>query len=102
MVRIQLEGNPLKTMRQNVRTGGTNVVKKYLQDRMDPKDRENIEKKVSTSFEKVSEGEFWGKILYEFTQAGELILRKMNLTHLDELVFEKNLRGLNVSENKIT
>jgi len=59
-----LEGNPLKTMRQNVRTGGTNVVKKYLQDRMDPKDRENIEKKVSTSFEKVSEGEFWGKILY--------------------------------------
>lgn len=37
LVRIQLEGNPLKTMRQNIRTGGPNVIKKYLQDRMDPK-----------------------------------------------------------------
>ena len=42
LVRIQLEGNPLKTMRQNIRTGGTNVVKKYLQDRMDPKEREKL------------------------------------------------------------
>ena len=46
-----------------MRTGGTNVVKKYLQDRMDPKERERIEKNVSSSFEKVSEGEFWGKII---------------------------------------
>ena len=39
LVRIQVEGNPLKTIRQNIRTGGTNVIKKYLQDKMDPKER---------------------------------------------------------------
>lgn len=26
----------------------------------------------------------------------------MELTHLDELVFEKNLKGINVTDNKIT
>ncbi len=60
----------MKTMRQNIRNGGTNVIKKYLQDKMDPKEKEKLEKSVSTSFEKVSEGEYWSKMLYEFTQGG--------------------------------
>lgn len=40
--------------------------------------------------------------MYEFTQSGELILRKMNLTALDEQVYEKNLKGINVTDNRIT
>jgi len=36
LVRIQIEGNPLKAIRQNIRVGGTNIVKKYLRDKMSP------------------------------------------------------------------
>lgn len=44
LVRLQLEGNPLKAIRQNIRAGGVNTIKKYLKDRMDPSNRDNIEK----------------------------------------------------------
>ena len=54
-----------------------------------------------STFEKVSDGEHWSKLLYEFCQNGELILRKMDLTELNYLVYEKDLRGINVSDNKI-
>jgi Leucine-rich repeat (LRR) protein len=36
LVRIQIEGNPLKSIRQNIKTGGTNIVKKYLRDKISP------------------------------------------------------------------
>lgn len=37
LVRIQLEGNPLKCIRQNLRTAGAEQLKKYLKERMDVK-----------------------------------------------------------------
>ena len=39
LVRIQVEATPLKTIRQSIRTGGTNVIKKYLKDKMDPNEK---------------------------------------------------------------
>lgn len=39
LVRMQIEGNPLKAIRQNVRAAGTNQLKNYLRDRMDVKQR---------------------------------------------------------------
>lgn len=35
LVRMQIEGNPLKAIRQNIRAAGTNQLKNYLKDRMD-------------------------------------------------------------------
>lgn len=49
LVRLQVEGNPLKAIRQNIRAGGVNAIKKYLKDRMDPNQRQNIEKKLIPS-----------------------------------------------------
>lgn len=42
LVRLQLEGNPLKAIRQNIRAGGVNQIKKYLKDRMDPNQRQHL------------------------------------------------------------
>ena len=36
LVRLQIEGNPLTSIRQNVRMSGTNQLKSYLRDKMDP------------------------------------------------------------------
>ena len=35
LVRITLDGNPLKCIRPNIRTGGSEVIKKYLKSRID-------------------------------------------------------------------
>jgi hypothetical protein len=40
-----VEGNPLKTIRQNIRNGGTNVLKKYLKDRMPPEEQSALAKR---------------------------------------------------------
>ena len=40
-------------------------------------------------------------MLQEFTLNGELVLRAMNIDELHELVFERDLRVLNVTSNKI-
>lgn len=100
LVRLQVEGNPLKAIRQNIRAGGVNAIKKYLKDRMDPGHRQNIEKKLIPSTE-VTPHEFWNKLLQEFTLNGELVLRAMNIDELHELVFERDLRVLNLTGNKI-
>ncbi len=42
LVRIQIEGNPLKAIRQNIRASGTNQLKNYLKDRMDASQRQNL------------------------------------------------------------
>lgn len=42
LVRLQIEGNPLKAIRQNIRASGTNLLKNYLRDRMDIKQREAL------------------------------------------------------------
>jgi Leucine-rich repeat (LRR) protein len=42
LVRIQIEGNPLRAIRQNLRTAGTNAIKKYLRDRIAPNQRESL------------------------------------------------------------
>lgn len=42
LVRLQVEGNPLKTIRQNIRNGGTNILKKYLKDRMPPEEQSQL------------------------------------------------------------
>lgn len=34
----------MKSIRQNVKTAGTNAIKKYLQDKMDPTDKAKLEK----------------------------------------------------------
>ena len=47
LVRMQIEGNPLKAIRQNVRVSGTNNLKNYLRDRMDVKQRSNLEKNLT-------------------------------------------------------
>jgi len=61
-----------------------------------------MEGKTGTSFEKVSEGEYWTKMIQEFNQGGELILKQLKLTELSPLVYaQQNLRGINVSDNKI-
>lgn len=78
LVRLQVEGNPLKAIRQNIRAGGVNAIKKYLKDRMDPNQRQNLEKKLVPSSE-VTPHEFWVKLLQEFTLNGELVLRNMNI-----------------------
>jgi Leucine-rich repeat (LRR) protein len=36
LVRINLEGNPLKCIRSNIKQGGAEVLKKYLKQRVDP------------------------------------------------------------------
>ena len=36
LVRLQIEGNPLTSIMQNVRMSGTNQLKSYLRDKMDP------------------------------------------------------------------
>ena len=36
LVRLQIEGNPLTSIRQDVRMSGTNQLKSYLRDKMDP------------------------------------------------------------------
>ena len=46
LVRIQIEGNPLKAIRQNIRASGTNQLKNYLKDRMDASQRQNLEKNL--------------------------------------------------------
>ena len=51
LVRLQVEGNPLKTIRQNIRNGGTNILKKYLKDRMPPEEKDVIETKQASTFE---------------------------------------------------
>lgn len=47
LVRMQIEGNPLKAIRQNIRAAGTNQLKNYLKDRMDVKQRQNLEKNIA-------------------------------------------------------
>ena len=47
LVRMQIEGNPLKAIRQNIRASGTNNLKNYLRDRMDAKQRQNLEKNLA-------------------------------------------------------
>jgi hypothetical protein len=102
LVRLQVEGNPLKAIRQNIRNGGTNVLKKYLKDRMAPEEQSALDKRFASTFEnQSSEKEYWLKLINEFTQAGELILRNMKLTEVDSLVYGKNLKGLNLSDNQI-
>ena len=42
LLRLQIEGNPLKAIRQNIRVGGVNQIKKYLKDRMDENQKQNL------------------------------------------------------------
>lgn len=44
LVRMQIEGNALKAIRQNIRAAGTNQLKKYLRDRMDVGQRQAVER----------------------------------------------------------
>ena len=46
LVRMQIEGNPLKAIRQNIRASGTNNIKNYLRDKMDVKQRNHLEKNL--------------------------------------------------------
>jgi hypothetical protein len=54
LVRLQVEGNPLKAIRQNIRNGGTNILKKYLKDRMAPEEQSALDKRFSSAFENQS------------------------------------------------
>ena len=46
LVRLQIEGNPLTSIRQNIRMSGTNQLKSYLRDKMDPTQKEALEKNI--------------------------------------------------------
>jgi hypothetical protein len=91
----------LKAIRQNIRVGGVNQVKKYLKDRMDPNQRENLEKKLIPSSD-ITPREYWSRLLQEFTLNGELVMRSMKLDSLNEILFEKDVRVLNLTDNKLT
>jgi Leucine-rich repeat (LRR) protein len=69
LVRMQIEGNALKAIRQNIRAAGTNQLKKYLRDRMDVGQRQAVERELVPSSEQ-SPHEVWNKLLQEFTMNG--------------------------------
>jgi hypothetical protein len=47
LVRLQIEGNPLTSIRQNIRMSGTNQLKSYLRDKMDPSQKQALEKNIT-------------------------------------------------------
>ncbi len=78
------------------------MLKKYLKDRMAPEEQSVLDKKFASTFENhSSEKEHWVKLINEFSQGGDLILRNMKLTEVDSLVYGKSLKGLNLSDNQI-
>jgi Leucine-rich repeat (LRR) protein len=100
LVRMQIEGNPLKAIRQNIRASGTNNLKTYLRDRMDVKQRQTLEKNLTPESD-MSPHEQWTKLVQEFYLNGELVLRGMKLDCLHELIFDKDIKVLNLNDNKL-
>ena len=45
--------------------------------------------------------EYWTKLVQEFCLSGELVLRGMKLDSIHEVVFDKDIRVLNINDNKI-
>ena len=91
LVRIQLEGNPLKCIRQNIRTSGAEALKKYLKDRIATKELDQLEKKTTDPkllFSLSSTSDSWDKLIMEFTTGNELDLRGRSLQALDKRVFK--------------
>lgn len=93
----------MKCIRQNVRNSGTNGVKKYLREKIGLDEKEKIEQATLSSFEKglVSEDEKMKKLINEFCINGELVLKGMNVAELSDLIFDKNIRLINVSDNRL-
>lgn len=103
LVRIQLEGNPLKCIRQNVRTAGAEILKKYLREKMDTTQLQQMEKKVIDPRHQMNSGmSEWDRLIMEFTTGAELAIRGQGLKELDLRVYKPNIRTLNLSQNKLT
>lgn len=91
----------MRAIRQNIRAGGVGTIKKYLRDRMEGSKRETLETKLAPS-QGMTEHEQWTRLIQEFMMNGELVLRNMKLEGLHPLVFEKELRVLNLTQNSLT
>ncbi|KRX10051.1 hypothetical protein PPERSA_08454 [Pseudocohnilembus persalinus] len=102
LVRIQLEGNPLKCIRQSIRNQGAEQLKKYLVSRIEgdyTKLEEELNPRTKFATQKVDQ---WEQLLREFCQNNEFICRQQGLTEIDERVFQIDLRVLDLQKNQIS
>ena len=116
LVKINIEGNPLRSIKMSLRTGGTNDLKKHLQGKIDPE--KNLQMigvangQASGAKQKLIEQEFmnhgggksqWTQLIREFKNTnGDLDLRQKNLTCLENGILEAvKVNRLNLDQNKI-
>lgn len=115
--KIQIEGNPLRSIRMGVRTAGTNVIKKYLASKIDPnaprKDYSQKEDEFSAVKNQLVQEEFYGSsknkdrwtvLVREFKDtSGQLDLRNKDIDVIEDGILEAGeVSTLNLSENNIS
>jgi Leucine-rich repeat (LRR) protein len=71
LVRISLEGNPLKCIRSSVRSAGTEGLKKYLRERVDT---EEAKSEIIKEYTSVSKIDVWDQMIKDFLIEGKNLI----------------------------
>ena len=117
LTKIQIEGNPLRSIRMAIRTGGTNRLKKYLSSKIDPNAPPKEFGKKGSKFSKIKQemvqNEFngpqsgkksqWTMLIREFKDtSGHFDLRGKKLSEIDEGILDAGtVSRLDLSNNEI-
>ena len=102
LVRIHIEGNPLKTIKQSIKAAGAVKLKDYLLTRISG----NLEEKkmeLNPNYSKLKPVDFWEQLIRDFLFNNELQVREKKIKELDERIFKiENLKLLDFSKNELT
>ncbi|CAD8081571.1 unnamed protein product [Paramecium sonneborni] len=102
LVRIQLEGNPLKCIRSNIRSAGALQLKKYLQQRTEDAAKLEIQADPKLKQQLYQTNNIWEEYLRNFLHKDELAIRQKNINQIDNCVFRlTNLIIIDFSQNNI-
>eukprot|EP01017_Pseudomicrothorax_dubius_P038901 TRINITY_DN5901_c0_g1_i3.p1 TRINITY_DN5901_c0_g1~~TRINITY_DN5901_c0_g1_i3.p1 ORF type:complete len:763 (+),score=167.89 TRINITY_DN5901_c0_g1_i3:74-2290(+) len=106
LVRIALEGNPLKAIRSSVRQAGAEVVKRYLRDRQAPETAPQATREAMQEFNAPGAKDLdpWLQLVRDFTNANqELRANGLQLRAIDDRIGQlTSLIVLDLSKNELT
>jgi Leucine-rich repeat (LRR) protein len=102
LVRINIEGNPLKSIKSTMRNAGAEQLKKYLKMRLDEGEVQQEESKQAV-IKQSKDYDPWDILLREFLQNNVLDLRNKGLTEISPKLWRfDSIVSIDLSQNQIS
>lgn len=99
LVRINIEGNPLKIIKQSIRQGNTEKLKQYLAQRIETTEVNKLEN-INSNSKQMGEETQWQRLIKSFYSNRDLIIRKQKLNTYEDCLFELiDAKILDLSDN---